>query len=218
MNSADETALKPLRLRLATFFEFVVAHIPAAPARVLEVGCGAGELARALASAGHSIVAIDPAAPDGPIFRRVTLEDFSDADRFDAVVASVSLHHVADIDAAAERIAALLRPSGALILEEFAKERFAGPTREWYYERRRALEPLDAFPLWSSRWDEQHADIHTFADVRAALERRFATRHFERRPYLFDYRLDDLLEPIERELIELGAIEATAVRYVGEAL
>jgi SAM-dependent methyltransferase len=208
-------ALEPLRLRLATFFEFVVSHLPPAPARVLEVGCGGGELALALAGAGHSIVAIDPRAPEGPIFRRTTLEDFSDAERFDAVVASVSLHHVADLDAAVERLAALLRPGGSVILEEFAKERFVGPTREWYHERRRALEPLDDFPLWSSRWDEEHADIHTFAEVSAALEQRFATRHFERRPYLFDYRLADSLEPLERELIEVGAIEATGVRYVG---
>jgi Methyltransferase domain len=57
---------------------FVHEHLPAAPARVLEVGCGRGDLARALARAGHRVVAIDPEAPDGDLFRTTTLEAFAD--------------------------------------------------------------------------------------------------------------------------------------------
>ena len=54
--------------------DFVLAQLPPSAARVLEVGCGSGALARALDAAGHRVLAIDPVAPDGPIFRRVTLE------------------------------------------------------------------------------------------------------------------------------------------------
>ena len=35
-------------------------------------------------------------------------------------------------------------------------------------------------------------------------------------PYLYSYRLDDAVEPVERALIEAGAIEATGVLYAGE--
>ena len=52
---------------------FVLSQLPPPPARVLEVGCGAGELALALDAAGYDVVAVDPRAPDGPIFRRTTL-------------------------------------------------------------------------------------------------------------------------------------------------
>ncbi len=62
--------------------EFVLGQIGDPPARVLEVGCGEGELARAMARTGHSVTAIDPRAPEGPIFRRVRIEDLSDPGPF----------------------------------------------------------------------------------------------------------------------------------------
>ena len=77
--------------------EFVLGQIGDSPARVLEDGCGKGELARALARVGYSVTAIDPRAPEGPIFRSVGIEEFSDAEPFDHVVASLSLHHVEDL-------------------------------------------------------------------------------------------------------------------------
>jgi hypothetical protein len=89
--------------------EFVLDQIGDPPARVLEVGCGEGELARATARAGHSVTAIDPRAPEGPIFQRVRLEEFSDPGPFDYVVASLSLHHVEDLGRALDKIANLLR-------------------------------------------------------------------------------------------------------------
>jgi ubiquinone/menaquinone biosynthesis C-methylase UbiE len=69
------------------------------------------------------VVAIDPEAPSGPIFVRVKLEDFRAAMPFDAVVASLSLHHIAALDAALDRIAGLLEPEGRLLVDEFAWER-----------------------------------------------------------------------------------------------
>jgi 2-polyprenyl-3-methyl-5-hydroxy-6-metoxy-1,4-benzoquinol methylase len=39
---------------------FVLDQVGLPPARVLEVGCGEGELAHALARTGHSVTAIDP--------------------------------------------------------------------------------------------------------------------------------------------------------------
>ena len=187
------------------------------PARVLEVGCGDGALALALAAAGYAVVAIDPHAPDGAIFRRTRLEDLDDG-AFDAVVASVSLHHVADLDAAAAKLHRLLRPGGLLIVDEFARECFAGATARWYFDRLclvNAPEPA-VFEPWLAGWHAEHDDVHPFADLRRALDARFAERLLAQTPYLYDYRLGDEVEPLERELIEAGAIDATGRRYVGE--
>jgi 2-polyprenyl-3-methyl-5-hydroxy-6-metoxy-1,4-benzoquinol methylase len=211
--------------RLSLFHGFLRAVLPA-PARLLEIGCGRGELARALAGDGHDVTAIDPAAPAGPIFRRLRLEDFVAEGPFDVTVASVSLHHVDDLAAGLERIEMLLRPGGLLVLEEFAKERFTGAAAEWYYHQRRALAAAGRenaavpapFARWRRQWTRDHAEIHTFAELRAMLGRTFTRRHFEWTPYLYSYALDDSLEPAERALIESGGIVATGCRYVGERL
>src|SRR5690349_14180075 len=116
----------PLDRRLSQLPRLIRAHLPG-PARLLEVGCGSGELALALAADGHDVAAIDPRAPDGPIFRQLRLEDLdADEPRYDAVVASSSLHHVDDAAAAVDRIADLLRPGGVILLSEFATEHLDG--------------------------------------------------------------------------------------------
>src|SRR5919107_1717054 len=89
--------------------EFVLDQIDAPPSRVLEVGCGEGELARTLARGGHSVTAIDPQAPEGPIFRRARIEEFSDPTWFDHIVAILPLHHVEDLGMAVSNMADLLR-------------------------------------------------------------------------------------------------------------
>jgi SAM-dependent methyltransferase len=200
--------------RLAGFAGLVRAHVPP-PARVLEVGCGDGGLALALAGAGYAMTAIDPRAPEGAIFRRVRLEELADDGPFDAVVASLSLHHVHDLDAAADRIHALLRPHGLLVLDEFVRERFAGATARWYFDRLETRDPA-GFDAWLAAWQAEHDDVHPFGDLRSALDARFVERHLAWTPYLYDYRLGDELEPVERELIDAGAIEPTGCRYVGE--
>lgn len=210
------------RLRLRAFHAFAVSHLPDPPARVLEVGCGSGEVALALAGDGYDVTAIDPRAPAGAIFRATRLEDFDDADGFDAVVASVSLHHVESLDAAFAKIASLVRPDGVLIFEEFAKERIVGRTARWYFHQRQALVDLNGEPeltadvdAWLAVWHERHAEVHPLEDLRRALDARFVERASEWTPYLYDHWLHDAVEPLERELIDAGAIEPVGFRYVG---
>jgi SAM-dependent methyltransferase len=212
-----------LSLRLASLHEFLRRTLPPAPARLLEIGCGSGALALALAGDGYAVTAIDPKAPDGSIFRRVTLEEFEPDGRFDAVLASVALHHVEDLDAGVAKVAGLLEPGAPLVLEEFARERLAGQTACWYFHQRRAMEAAglddapvgDDFDSWLEGWHESHADVHPAADLRRALAAPFEERLFTWTPYLYDYRLSDALEPLERELIDSGAIDPVGWRYLG---
>ena len=206
--------------------QFVVSQLPPPPARILEVGCGRGELARRLADAGHDVTAIDPAAPEGAIFRPLKLEDMpEDEPPYDVVVAVRSLHHVSDLSLAFGRIAALLLPAGRLVLEEFGWDRLDVATAEWFHGQLRVLAAAGraerAAPTLEAccrDWEEEHVGLYGYADLRAELDRRFEERLFEWRPYL--HRLLDGIasEALEETLIETGAIQATGFRYVGVPL
>jgi SAM-dependent methyltransferase len=205
---------------------FVLEQLPPTPASVLEVGCGDGELARELDSAGYEVVAIDPEAPPGRIFRTVKLEEFDGSGPFDAVVASLSLHHIEDLGAAVDMIAALLEPGGLFVLNEWDRGRFQGTTARWYFHQRQALAALGrehahvepTFEEWWDEWWERRSDVHPYAAMRPELDRRFAERLFEWVPYLYGYRLGGEVEPLERALINAGEIDAVGFRYVGTRL
>ena len=132
---------------------------------MLEVGCGEGELARSLDAAGYDVVAVDPDAPQGRIFRRTTIEVFEEAGPYDAVVASLALHHVHDLGGVLDKLVRLLVGGGPLILNEHAWDR---------------LEPM------TPEWEAEHAGLHGYGTMRAELDARFEERLFEWRPYPVD--------------------------------
>jgi SAM-dependent methyltransferase len=199
-------------------YTFVAEHLPSAPARMLEVGCGRGDLARALAQAGHDVVAIDPDAPAGELFRATSLEEFADPEPFDAVVASLALHHVTDLPGALDKIESLLRPTGWLIVNEHAVDRLDEPTADWYLEKLAEIRP-DAPPSLEQcrhEWENDHAGLHGYAAMRRELDRRFTERFFAWMPYLYGELTGAVSEPEERALIDADAIRAMGFRYVGE--
>jgi SAM-dependent methyltransferase len=197
---------------------FVEGQLPPAPGRVLEVGCGDGDLARAVARLGYAIVAIDPQAPDGETFERVSLEDFTGSGPFDAVLANRALHHIPDLGGALDKVAYLLRPGGRLIVHEHAWERMDQRTAEWYLERRAVLAPtgLPSVESCLAEWKADHAGLHGYAELRSALDRRFKERYFAWTPYLHSELGGAQVELEERNLIEAGKIRATGFNYVGE--
>ena len=184
---------------------------------MLEVGCGEGDLARALAAIGYDVTAIDPMAPEGPIFRRIKLEDLEQDERFDAVVASHSFHHMVNLDQNLDRVATLLGGDGRLILDEFAWERFDEPTADWYEGQRRVL--LAALQNRrapsAEEWLDHHADVHRSETIRAALTARFEELAFERVPHLWRYLSGPATAELEESLIASGAIQALGFRFVG---
>jgi SAM-dependent methyltransferase len=197
--------------------EFVTAQLPPAPSRVLEVGCGDGQFARALDDLGYRVVAIDPAAPEGAIFQAVSLEEFADPGRFDAVVASRSLHHISDLGGALSKLQRLLVPGGRLIVVEHAFDRLDDATARWYLEKRRAKHPHAPSSLQAcvAEWEKDHAGLHGSTAMRRELDRRYTERWFAWTPSLY-LELGKELEDEEGRLIEAGSIHATGFQYVGE--
>jgi SAM-dependent methyltransferase len=205
----------------STFLEFVREHLPPPPARVLDVGCGQGELTTALLVAGYDVLGIDPLAPAGEHFRRLKLEDLEDSERFDAVVAGFSLHHMRDLDAALDKIVGLLPAGAAIVVDEFAWDRLDDTTLDWLYGQRRALAAAGHGHAPASRdelrseWEGEHLGLHGLAALREALAARFDEREFLWVPHLHRTLAGVATAVLEQALIDAGAIQALGFRYAG---
>jgi hypothetical protein len=195
--------------------DFVLSQLPPPPARVLEVGCGKeGGVTPALAAAGYDVLGVDPRAPEGPLFRRVTLEELGQ-ERYDAVVAARVLHHVAELDVALDKLAAA---APLLVLDEFAWERMDEPTIEWYEGQHRMLALVGAAPHGPpdlAEWRREHEDMHPSDGLRAALDARYEERSFEWRPYLYRWLGGPATFELERMLVDTGLVRALGFRYAG---
>lgn len=107
-------------------FAWLADILPRPPARILDAGCGEGALSRALADAGYAVTSIDadPAAvaaarAAGVPAMCADLASYED-EPFDAVVMLLSLHHMHPLGTVLDQVTRLLRPSGTLILDEYA--------------------------------------------------------------------------------------------------
>jgi SAM-dependent methyltransferase len=99
----------------------------AGAARVLDLGCGEGQIARLVATGGaRRTVGVDLSAAQltearrragGPVYVRAVAAALPVAPAsFDAVVACLVLEHLADLDVALDEVARVLRPGGRLVL------------------------------------------------------------------------------------------------------
>ena len=205
------------------FHEWIRSQLPTPPARVLEVGCGNGRLARALKRAGYDVVAVDPKAPKGRIFRHCRIEDLVGAGRFDVAVAGLVLHHVESLGVVLAKVNSLLRAEGRIILYEFAWDQMDGRTALWLWTRRTALSPQmrrrfggRSPAVCLRKWRQTFRDLHTYHQMRRELDRRFTGLFFAWTPYLHEFPGGVSSEPNERRLIEAGAIRPLGFRYVGQ--
>jgi SAM-dependent methyltransferase len=213
--------------------DLVLRALPPAPVRILEVGCGEGRLARSMSAAGYRVVAIDPDAPDGSLFRRVTIEEFVESEPFDVAVATLSLHHIVDLDAALAKIAGLVVSGGTFVVVEFAWNHFDEATAAW------ALRHLDSetehgwlahrynewiahgrdddsgFAEYLRRWAASKK-FHSAAMMLDVCRRHFVEVRFEAWPYLYP-ELEGVTREQEIAEIEAGRIQAMAFSFVGSA-
>lgn len=229
-------------LRVEEQLDFVVSQLPRPGLRLLEVGCGQGDLATALTGHGFEVRAIDvdgeavaTARAQGVSAQTQDLLDFDDDAGFDAVIFARSLHHIYPLEAAMERTHALLRPKGVVIVDEFAHDEVEAATAAFFYGARDLLTIAGLIPDVASRpddgddptrrWRVDHLHdppLHTGGAMVGHLAATFDSLRVERSPYLWMY-LGDALETSRRghaaaralRDLERGLIESRAIRPVG---
>jgi SAM-dependent methyltransferase len=214
---------------LAAVWPFVRDQAPPPPATVVEIGCGPlGGFVPMLRSAGYDAVGVDTEAPEGAEYHRTGIEEFAPPGSVDLVVASRSLHHVADLNEVADRLVGMLVPGGTAVVLEWAWERFDEATARWCFEH---LPPTDDDPNWLHRrreawlesgrpWEEYLTEwatddgLHTGETVLAALQVRLRTVAADLGAYYFP-GLDGVTEEDELAAIASGRIQANGIRFVG---
>ena len=213
---------------LAALWPVVRCRLPAPPAQVVEIGCGPlGGFVPMLRSSGYDAVGVDPEAPNEQSYRRVEFERLEPLQDVDVIVASTSLHHVADPAQVVDRVASTLAGAGTLVVIEWDWQAFDEPTADWCFQRlgpdeeagwlhRRRDEWLTSGQPWSAyvrEWAEEE-QLHSARALLRLLDVRFRRKHFAHAPYFFP-DLARATEEDEAAAIEAGQIRATRVDYVG---
>jgi SAM-dependent methyltransferase len=214
---------------LGAVWPFVREQLPPAPATVLEVGCGAeGGFVPALLDDGYDAVGVDPEAPEGLAYRRVEFERHQPPQPVECAVASLSLHHVADLGEILDRLRVVLVPGGVLVVLEWAWERFDEATARWCFDRLAPTAP-GAEPSWLRKhqerwaasgrpWDRylrgwvEETGLHPGETIMRGLDARFARRLYAEGPFFFA-ELAGTGEAEEQAAIDAGRIRAGGLRY-----
>ncbi len=221
--SADE-------IWLSATWPFVRDHLPKPPARIVELGCGeAGGHLAALLNAGFDAVGVDPEAPERPGYRRIAFEDYVPDAPLDAVIASLSLHHVADPGTVLDHVCDVLAPGATLVVVEWISECMDEATAQWCFHhhvrdpahpgawlaelRSEWTESALSWDVFFRCWLDRHG-LHSASTIRRALDARFVTTHASSGPYYFPDLLDvDATD--EQSAIDAGTINAGCLRYAG---
>lgn len=214
---------------LDAVWPFVRAELPVVGSRVIEIGCGHhGGFVPALVHQGYDAVGIDPEAPKAPTYQRIEFENYQPPQPVDAIIACISLHHVADLDDVLDRVVESLVPGGLLVVVEWAWERFDEATAKWCFSR------LDSAPAgsehgwlhkhrngwaesglnWDAYWQGWAKDegLHTGRQILQAMDVRFGSEKCTFAPYFFP-DLTDTSEADEQLAISAGQIQANGIHY-----
>jgi SAM-dependent methyltransferase len=210
-----------MRFETRYTYDFIKRFLPNGRCRILEVGCGAGELAARLSKDGHAIIAVDTdpesvaaARTIGVDARVATWPDF-DEGYFDALLFTRSLHHIHPLGDSIQRAANSLTDSGRIIVEDFAYESADEKTLRWFRSGIRLLEATESLAAGDEfleavlsktetlkAWHQNHeSELHRAAEIDVQLEKVFGPLVRKNAAYYFRYIAKAIIPTEKRDKI-----------------
>ena len=211
-------------------YDFVISHLPDFAKRVLEVGCGRGELAALLQGSGLEITAIDnnreavEAAKAAGVDARLVDWPSEISERFDAVLFTRSLHHIESLEEAVAAARSALQPSGAIMVEDFRAEGGGEAGARWYSGLARSLlaegllTPETTLNELIEKLSPGDHDLHSSTAIAEALTAIGPMEAIDA-AYYFRYLEPHLRQPAKAaELLdqELAMIAAGSIKPLGK--
>ncbi|HTL37217.1 MAG TPA: methyltransferase domain-containing protein [Kofleriaceae bacterium] len=195
----------PERVRSEQAADFAKDHLQGRP-RVLHVGRPSSLVPGQLSNVGFDVTC----STDDML---ATLEN-----TFDAIVFSHALSAAPSLESTIAHAAALLAPTGRLIVDDLDSQAIDTTSVRWYYDTQELLHVAGVFP--AERVHPVHADpivrwregvrregiLHTGTEMRIAISARFAIRELKRVEGYYRHVSDGLSDDA------LGAAIATHVR------
>jgi len=196
-----------MRFETRYTYDFIKRFLPPGCHRILEVGCGEGEVAACLTQDGYAVIVIDSdrdsvaaARQLGVDARVATWPDFGDG-HFDAVLFIRSLHHIHPLDESIRHAATGLVEGGLIIVEDFAYESTDEKTLCWFSSAIRLIEATGLLVVSDEfqhkvlsktetlkAWRQSHEEeLHTAAEIGAHLKKVSRRVIRENAAYYFRY-------------------------------
>ena len=135
-NDGDELSFEALKNAQRRYEDLLVDSVPEGSERVLDVGCGTGELCLTLKRLGFAVEGLSPDRNQKKVFAEKVLAPFhfttfesfeAEENRYDCIVMSESAQYI-PLDRLFENASRLLRPGGRLIVcDYFVVDHDAGP-------------------------------------------------------------------------------------------
>jgi len=181
------------------------------PCKLLEVGCGHGQVAVELVRAGYDVTAIDASDEAVAATRQLGVSathiDFLeyDAGPFDVIFFGRSLHHIHPLGKTVERARRMLKPGGKLLADDFAAELIDLDNVVWTAKSKRQLgsfhiddqhdeedmPPEELLKHWKIHHFEKH-HVATSTEMLVPLAETFKLVRTERVAYMYRYVVDKL--------------------------
>ncbi|MEP6608925.1 MAG: methyltransferase domain-containing protein [Burkholderiaceae bacterium] len=199
----------PIDVATAETVAFLTKHLPRS-AQVIEVGYGKGHVALALQNRGYRVIGLDAdsdiaaeAKARGVPVIQATWPEF-ESPPVDAIAFTRSLHHVGDLQQAAQKARDMLKPEGKLLVEDFAFDAADEPTIAWFIElvRNQALVNAGASDFISeligsddpaAAWLHHHNhEVHSLEAMNRCIAEHFNIEEESSVSYLYRYLIPTL--------------------------